>query len=123
MISAHHSVAVALQEVAYDADRETWSTYFKEAITEDFKALESAGMMVTDKSMWGPVSKRTMPITTTSLPSFIPHENFVAIMLSIAYSFNVLKDRRRVVRWIKAGAWGKFKLFLPCIAESCLTMD
>ena len=108
MISAHHSIAVALQEVGYDADREMWSTYFKEAISEDFKALESAGMMVTDKSMWGPVNRRTMPIGTTRLPAFIPHENFVSIMLSISYAFNVLKDRRRVTRWLKAAAWGEF---------------
>jgi hypothetical protein len=108
MGNAHHMVAVALQEVAYDADKETRLTYFKDAIAEDIKGLESAGMTVIDKSTRGPAQKRTLPIATTCLPSFIPHEHFVIMMLSIAYAFNVLRDRRRVIRWIRAAAWGAF---------------
>ena len=104
---ARNLIAVLLHELAYEAEERLWPTYFEAAIEEQFLALESVGMKVTDKAKRGPIHGTAMPIAANQIPTFVPHEQCVSHMISLAYSFHVLKERQRASIWIKTAAWGE----------------
>jgi tetratricopeptide (TPR) repeat protein len=106
MSIARNLIAVSLHELAYDASGQLRETYFEEAIGEQIMALECVGMKVTDKTIRGAIRQTALPVSTSCIPTFTPHEQCIFHMISIAYSFHILNDRQRTIRWIKAAAWG-----------------
>lgn len=75
-------------------------------------ALEAAGMVITDRSVTGPVSQASkkgkefpLPVDTSKPPAF--PDQCVPVIIQLAGSFAAIHERHRAACWVRVGVWGQ----------------
>lgn len=85
---------------------------YGEVAEAHMQVLESAGIVVTDKTVRGSIpslSRKYLPIATTRVVAVNRHETVMSAVM-ISASFCSMDDLQRARRWLKAAKWREFDL-------------
>jgi len=80
-------------------------SYFQQSIKAGMDALEAVGVVIWDRSIFGPIKKKNkLPVDTTRGPSHM-RDLCTGTVLHFVVVFLILGEEKRARKWLKVAHW------------------